>query len=104
VGAGAWVIVPYASACLRYDLTLLKRERNLFAVRPGVSGTCVLLGPNAGVGLDCEFIWQHTFARCVTCELGVRAGLTAVIPSGQDRWTSRTFPAPVLCLMWAWQF
>lgn len=104
VGAGAYVIVPYVSTCLRYDCTLLKRERNLFAVRPGVSATCVLLGPAPGVGVDSEFVWQHTFGGRVTTELGVRLGLTAVLAGGSGRFVSGVFPAPVACLMWTWQF
>jgi hypothetical protein len=103
-GAGAWLIAPFVSTCLRYDLTLLKRERNLFALRPGVSATGILFGPSLGVGVDCEFLWQHTFAERFGFELGVRAGVTAVLPSRADPWTNRTFAAPVLCLMCAWQF
>lgn len=104
VGAGAWWIVPYVSTCLRYDCTLLKRERNLFAVRPGVSATCIQLGPWPGAGVDSEFVWQHTFGRRVTTELGVRLGLTAVFIGGHDRFVSGTLPVPVACLMWTWQF
>lgn len=104
VGAGAWWIVPYASTCLRYDCTLLKRERNLFAVRPGVSATYVLLGPNLGVGVDSEFVWQHTFGGKVTTELGVRLGLTTVFANSSDRWGNGVFPVPVMCLMWTCQF
>lgn len=103
-GVGAWLIAPFASVCLRYDLTVLKRERNLFALRPGVSATCVLLGPNPAFGIDCECLWQHTFAERFTLEMGVRLGASVVIPSRNDRWTNRSFPAPVLCCMWAWQF
>ena len=105
VGVGAWWVVPYASACLRYDCTLLKRERNLFAVRPGVSATCVLLGPNVGVGADCEFVWQHTFNGKVTTELGLRLGMTAVFLDRRDSWLlGGTLPVPVVCLMWSCQF
>jgi hypothetical protein len=106
VGAGAYVIVPYVSTCLRYDCTLLKRERNLFAVRPGVSATCVIWDPNFGTGVDSEFVWQHTFNGKVTTELGVRLGVTAVFPNGGKGLfdIQRVFPAPVACLMWTWQF
>lgn len=103
-GVGTWWIVPYASACLRYDCTLLKRERNLFAIRPGVSATAILFGPWPGAGVDAEFVWQHTFNGRVTTELGVRLGMTAVFAGGNDRWVSGTLPAPVACLMWSWQF
>jgi hypothetical protein len=102
-GAGAWLIAPYVSTCLRYDLTVLKRERNLFALRPGVSATCILLGPWAA-GIDCEFLWQHRIADAGCLELGVRAGVSAVFPGRDDWFTNRTFPAPVLCLMCSWQF
>lgn len=103
-GVGVWWIVPYASACLRYDCTLLKRERNLFAVRPGVSATVTLLGPAPGVGVDAELIWQHTFGQRFTTELGVRVGMTAVFVGGSGRHLSGTLPLPVACLMWSWQF
>jgi hypothetical protein len=105
-GAGAYVIVPYVSTCLRYDCTLLKRERNLFAVRPGVSATLVVWDPNFGTGIDSEFVWQHTFDGKVTTELGVRLGVTAVFPNGGKGWldVKRVAPVPVLCLMWTWQF
>lgn len=101
-GVGAWWIVPFASACLRYDCTLLRRERNLFAVRPGVSAT--LVGFAAfGTGVDSEFVWQHTFNGRHTTELGIRLGVTAVFADG-GRLFSGPFPAPVATLMWSWQF
>lgn len=106
VGAGAYVIVPYVSTCLRYDCTLLKRERNLFAVRPGVSATCVIWDPNFGTGVDSEFVWQHTFGGKVTTELGVRLGVTVVFPNGGRGGfdVKNVAPVPVACLMWTWQF
>jgi hypothetical protein len=103
-GVGAWWIVPYASACLRYDCTLLKRERNLFAVRPGVSATLTLLGPAPGAGVDAELIWQHTFGGQFTTELGLRVGMTAVFVGEGGRHLSGTLPVPVACLIWSWQF
>lgn len=105
-GAGVWAIVPFVSACLRYDGTLLKRERNLFAIRPGVSATAILWGPNFGTGIDSEFVWQHTFGGKVTTELGFRLGVTAVFGNGSNRWSdwSGAFPAPVGALMFSWQF
>lgn len=103
-GVGAWVIVPYFSTCLRYDCTLLRRQRNLFAVRPGVSATLIGLGPNFGTGVDAEFVWQHRFHRLGTSELGVRLGVTAVFLNGSRDWSSGTFPAPVLALHFAWQY
>jgi hypothetical protein len=103
-GVGAWWIVPFASACLRYDCTLLKRERNLFAVRPGVSATLTLIGPAPGAGVDAELIWQHTFGGRLTTELGLRVGMTAVFAGGDGRFVSGVLPVPVACLMWSWQF
>jgi hypothetical protein len=105
-GVGAWLIVPFVSGCLRYDCTLLRRERNLFAVRPGVSATLVVWAPNFGAGIDSEFIWQHTFHKRHTTELGVRLGMTAVVGHGGRRredW-SGVFPAPVATLLFSWQF
>ncbi len=105
IGFGTWWIVPYVSACLRQDLTLVKRERNLFALRPGVSVTFLPTGPTGGVGLDCECIWQHTFKGNVCTELGVRLGLSAiVVESGRGRSRTHVFPVPIACLMWSWQF
>ncbi|MEO2092235.1 MAG: hypothetical protein ABGY75_22500 [Gemmataceae bacterium] len=106
IGAGAYVIVPYVSTCLRYDCTLLKRERNLSAVRPGVSATCVIWDPNFATGVDSEFVWQHTFNGKVTTELGVRLGVTVVFPNGGRNWfdVKSVAPVPVVCMMWTWQF
>lgn len=103
-GVGVWWIVPYVSACVRYDCPLLRRERNLFAVRPGISATLILLGPNFGTGLDTEFIWQHTFNGRVTTELGFRLGMTAVFLDGRGRHSSGTWPVPVGTLTFAVAF
>jgi hypothetical protein len=102
-GVGAWWVVPYASACLRYDVCALRGERNLFAVRPGVSATAVgFVAP--AVGLDCEFIWQHCWNGKVTTEFGARLGMSAVFLGDRDGWVSGTLPAPVACLTFGWQF
>jgi hypothetical protein len=103
-GVGAWVIVPFASACLRYDYTLLRRQRNLFAVRPGVSATLVGLYPTFGTGVDAEFIWQHRFNGLGTTELGARLGITAVFLNGSRHTRAGAFPAPVLAMTFGWQF
>ncbi len=103
VGVGAWWIVPYASACLRYDLSARCGERNLFAVRPGLSATAVgFVAP--AVGLDCEFVWQHCRDGKVHTELGARLGLSAVFLGDSGRFVSGTFPAPVACLTFGWQY
>jgi len=105
LGIGMWWVVPYASACLRQDITLMKRERNLFALRPGVSATLTLIEPIFGVGLDCECIWQHTFNNKVSTELGFRFGMSGfAIVTGRSRDRTAVIPVPIVCLMWSWQF
>lgn len=99
-GVGVWAFVPYASLCLRYDVCALRRERNLFAVRPGVSIT----GPLPAAGVDCEFIWQHCWNGTTNTELGLRLGASAVFLGNGNRWANGVFPAPVACLTFAWQF
>ena len=99
-GIGVYAIVPYASLCLRYDVCALRRERNLFAVRPGVSIT----GPIPAAGVDCEFIWQHCWAGTTTTEMGLRLGASAVFLGNGNRWVNGTFPVPIACLTFGWQF
>ena len=112
VGVGAYVIVPFVSGCLRYDGTLYRGRRNLFAFRPGISATCVIADPNLGIGLDAELVWQHTYNDRFTSELGVRLGCTEVFWKdryeggwgGGWRGTPNPIPVPIATLMFSVAF
>lgn len=110
VGAGFWLVAPFASACVRYDCTLLRRQCNLFAVRPGVSATWVLnplgareVNSDLGLGLDAEVVWQHRFDGNGRTEVGFRVGATQVFQH-PDADGLRSFTVPVVTLVFSWAF
>lgn len=96
-GIGAWWIVPYASACVRYDWAFIQREQNSFALRPGLSATFISFGPLLGVGWDVEAVWTHRYRNNLRTDLGFRFGMTALV---SERWHGNYTPVvPILSLV-----
>ena len=96
-GIGAWWIVPYASACIRYDWQVLQLTRNCFSLRPGLSATYIVFGPHLGVGWDIEAVWTHRYRNNLRTDLGFRFGMTALV---SERWHDNYTPvAPIMSLV-----
>jgi hypothetical protein len=96
-GVGAWWVVPYASACIRYDWKYLQLTRNCFSLRPGLSATFIAFGPTIGVGWDMEAVWTHRYRNNLRTDLGIRFGMTALV---NNHWNDKYVPlAPILSLV-----
>ncbi len=98
-GVGAWWVVPYASACIRYDWKYLQLTRNCFSLRPGLSATFIAFGPTIGVGWDMEAVWTHHYRNTFRTDLGFRVGMTALNVRDQDS-RNKSIPwVPILSLV-----